>query len=342
MLSMLLLLGQQCRVVLAQQPPCPPPGPPEWAVILDTQAKCNCFYALAAQDLGDISIYESVYSEDSELNFPQAGSYSGPGGIGEYVAFGSKGEFISDITTAGFPIFLDFTSTGEGQCVATLAERILWNLNPVYTQDNQEACVDVVTGVKLYYTLTGNQAAPINIQTQDIWFPDALIADGFSLLVDTPATADFICDVNVNTCGNVEKSLRSSKSLKSSKSFKSSKSVKSSSSMVQNKAIKNCLNKLNDLPSFTTEGSLTYMDGNSKGCRMLHSFLALSNDVHCPHVSFEAEEDVNGSIKCIDSKGRLPSDLFTEDEIGLFHYASTLLGLGESASEIRMEACSLA
>ena len=37
-------------------------------------------------------------------------------------------------------------------------------------------------------------------------------------------------------------------------------------------------------------------DGNSRGCRILHSTFAIDNKEHCPHVSFLPMEDEKGKI----------------------------------------------
>ena len=50
--------------------------------------------------------------------------------------------------------------------------------------------------------------------------------------------------------------------------------------------------------------------------------------MHCPHVSFEAEEDVYGFVKCNESEGRAPTDLFSQDTINSFLFAgSTYLNM---------------
>ena len=92
--------------------------------------------------------------------------------------------------------------------------------------------------------------------------------------------------------------------------------------------MKKCLKKFNELPAFDSANGFTYLDGNSKGCRNLHSSYALTNPDHCPHVSFKADEDVNGFVKCNESEGLLPTDLFSPATIGLFGYAANLLSLG--------------
>mmetsp|Transcript_24729 Transcript_24729/g.44419 ORF Transcript_24729/g.44419 Transcript_24729/m.44419 type:complete len:354 (-) Transcript_24729:63-1124(-) len=323
--TFLLLLGQQ-QFAVAEATPClPPPG---LGNLLDTQEKCNCFYSFAASGIEDPSNFPSIYAEDSVLEFPQVGKYLHDG-IAEYISFAMAGVFVSDYTRVGDPIFFDFTGSTAEQCVAVIAERGAWNLNTAFTQDNQAVCADVVTGVKFFYTMTGDQASPIIVHKQDVWLPDALVSDVFSLFVDSPAAAEYFCDVNVNTCNNNKKSPK-----KSAKSTKNMRPPKNS------KAMENCVKQFNDLPSFSTSGEFTYVDGNTKGCRVVHSFFASTNDVHCPHISFEAEEDIFGLYKCNESAGRAPPDLFTDAELYFFeHVAPGMLELGD-AIEIKMEACS--
>ena len=188
--------------------------------------------------------------------------------------------------------------------------------NPAFSHDNQDLCVDVVAGSTLYYTMTGNQAAPVAIQKVNAWLPDEFLSGTNPYLVDTPATAEYFCDVIVNSCGKESKS-----SKKSFKKWKSMKGSKKSKSMKGSKSMKKWLKKFNELPNNdSTGGLLTYIDGNSKGCRMLHNYFAKTNPDHCPHISFEADEDVNGIVKCNQSKGTVLTDIFTEEQLGLFLY----------------------
>ena len=61
-----------------------------------------------------------------------------------------------------------------------------------------------------------------------------------------------------------------------------------------------------------------YLDGNTKGCRILHSAFAETNDKHCPHLSFVPEEDYLGRVKCQSSGGVQPEDLFSDQELTFF------------------------
>ena len=77
-----------------------------------------------------------------------------------------------------------------------------------------------------------------------------------------------------------------------------------------------CQKKLGKLPTFT---NVSYIDGDSEACRALHVVFAVANpDGHCPHISFNPYEDPNGKIKCSESAGVKPTDLFDDDDIGMF------------------------
>ena len=128
-------------------------------------------------------------------------------------------------------------------------------------------------------------------------------------------------------------------SIKTKKQLKNKKKSKQSKNKKNKKRMKECLQKYKDLPSFEKKGGLTYIDVNSKGCRVLHAYFARSNSDHCPHITFEAEEDINGLVKCNESKADPLTDFFSARELGLFTYAATMVGLPESGIEIKEEAC---
>lgn len=299
-----------------QSPPCPPLGLEN---IVETHEECSCFYALATSglNLGDESTYDNVFDDDSIQNFAQTGTYYGVDGIKEYLSYAVDGEFVLGYTEVGFPLPLNMTfSSTTGECIATSASRRRLPYNPVYIKDNQDMCVDAVAGSTLYYTMTGDVRKPINIHLLNTWLPDEIISNTISFQ-NTPATAEYVCNIITNVCNYTS----------------GVESMESSNS---------CLDMYNSLPLFDTvkgeEESLSYLDGNSKGCRILHSYFSLTNKDHCPHVSFEADKDVNGFVKCNKTEGTLTTDLFTEEEISSFYSAAHMLGL-DSAIDIRMESC---
>lgn len=287
-------------------PPCPPPFP-ELAPIVSTLEQCNCFYALASAqlDLGNPATFVNSLTADTVQTFAQTGKYYGADGIAEYLSFVVGGEFVSTYDLIGQPLFLDVTPSTENpmQCSATIAERRHMQFNSDYT-DNQEVCFAALSGAVINYQMTG--PGTIEVKTIDTYFPDGFIKES-QIVLDTEATAEFVCDVHLKC--------KDAKKLKS----KSSKS---------SKGMKKCLKKFNKLPAFDNANGFTYLDGNSKGCRNLHSSFALTNPDHCPHVSFKAEKDVNGFVKCNESEGLLPTDLFSTETIGMFGAAAGLLSLG--------------
>lgn len=73
-----------------------------------------------------------------------------------------------------------------------------------------------------------------------------------------------------------------------------------------------CMERLKHLPA--AEPITGSVDGNSFGCRALHAAFALTNSDHCAHVALDPMEDTFGKIKCQQSKGEHPRDLFTDVE----------------------------
>lgn len=356
-LPFLLLLPSAIGLVkpaLAQIPPCPPPG---LELVVDTQEKCMCFYSLLGSGLetGNSSTFDAVFTDDTVQEFTQSGTYYGADGIAEYLSYVQSGEdgFVRSYTRIGMPLFLDMTGSTLQQCVATTAERRRLSFNSRFTVDNQEMCIDSVSASTMYYTMTGIPEAPITVQRINSWLPNEIITYS-NIMLETEATAEYVCDVLVNSCGMgiVNKSKKKSK--KGLKAKKRSNPPNQSLDPVylqqtnkkfkkqkqpERKDIAKCLADFNALPVDDSSETLNYIDGNSRGCRIIHAYFASTNPDHCPHISFEADEDVNGLVKCNKSKLAPLTDIFSEMELGLFMFASTLLGLGESGIDVQMKAC---
>ena len=301
-------------------------------------AQCNCFYALlsAQLDLGNPATFANSLTDNTVQTFAQTGKYYGADGIAEYVSFVVGGEFVETYERAGMPLFLDITPSTDPenpmQCSVTIAERRHMKFNSDYT-DNQEVCFAALSGAVINYQMTGDLAKPIAVNTIDTYLPDGFIKES-QIVLDTEATAEFVCDVHLK-CKQDKIGARKLKATKSpsgkvTKAPTQTKAPKGSKSPKSSKAMKKCLKKFNKLPAFDSANGYTYLDGNSKGCRNLHSSFAASNPDHCPHVSFKADEDVNGFVKCNESEGMLPTDLFSLETIGKFvgAAASPALQLG--------------
>jgi len=315
--------------------PCPPPGLE--TIVGDTQLNCDCFYSLAASglDLGDKKTFEKVFNDNTVQTIAQTGDFVGIDGISEYLSFvEDENGFVTDYRLIGQSLVLDFTGSTREQCVATIAERRQLAYNPEFVLDNQDVCADTVVGSVLYYTLTGNPAAPITIQKVNVYLPDDFFSETFSFFTSSPAAFNFVCDTLVTTCGDDTSASSGRRLTRALKRTKRSKKGKSSKSKLER-----CVRKLKKLPNISP-GDLSYIDGDSRGCRILHSVFARTNpSIHCAHITFEGEEDPNGNIKCTKSKQRKLTDLFTLQQLGLFTVAASLLGLPESGFSFSLETC---
>lgn len=342
------------------QSPCVPPLPAELAMIVDTPLKCNCFYALVGSgfDSGNAATFNNVFNDDSVQSFAQTGSFYGTDGITEYLNYVySEDGFVTNYTLIGEPLVLDFTSSTEEQCVASVVERRQLTLNPDLTLNNQEVCLDTLVGTTLYYTLTGNPAMPISISKTNPYIPDILFSVTNQFTSTSSAALEFVCDVIVNTCNDTDapsqgEALKNKKKRKSkemaadNKAQKKAKKNKKHSKLKSTKKtmppkpteIELCVEKLQKLPAI--EGDLTYLDGNTFGCRAVHSVMARVNPtMHCPHITFKGETDPMGRIKCEKSKQTLVTDLHTPQQLGVYAFGRTLLGLPESGVIITMGTC---
>lgn len=94
-----------------------------------------------------------------------------------------------------------------------------------------------------------------------------------------------------------------------------------------------CMADLLTLPAHE-EGRI---DGNSFGCRILHSLLVPVDNNHCAHISFGPEYDLNCALKCQKSKGLTNEDVFHPAEIAFMAQHALSLGLGERQWQIREE-----
>jgi len=349
------------KPVLSQDmPPCPPPG---LDAVVNTPEKCMCFYSLISSglDVGDASTYPNIFTDDTIFQVFQVGKFVGLDNIVEYISFFS-GIFITSFVLIGNPVFLEVSSSSIGQCVAVISERRQFSLNPEFMQNNSPQCVDAQTATRMEYSLTMDPTKPISIHKIFGYINDEFISDVLTLF-DTPATSENICN-NIFKCEDIEnkpvlKKLKKNKKRKNLlKKLKkkrinntitiapTSRNILKKHNVKKNKKGKNliggrmseCMKTFDALP-LTTPGELSYVDGNSKLCRIFHSHYASTNPVHCPHVTFEADADIHGYVKCNESKQMSLADGFTQENLGMLMIASEILGLGTSGIVTQKNAC---
>ena len=325
--------------IIAQSPPCPPML--ELATVVDTPAKCACFYALVSSGLDQTNpeTYGNAFDDETKEYVPQTGSFYGVDGIADYLNSVNGEIFVKEYSLVGTQMILDMTGSTMEQCVMTNAERRQTKLNSDFT-NGVEYCMHSVIGKTLEYTMTGVPDSPILVQRIIVYIPDEIFSTANEAL-NTDASAEYVCDTILNTCGKsgetkskAVKSSKAKKSLQSSK-VKKWKVLKDFKKNKHSRRMQKCLEQFGELPASTDANGITYVDGNSKSCRILHSSFVALNDRHCPHVTFEPEVDMNGFVKCNESAYMLPTDIFSQETLDKFHYAGSLLGLGETGFKLQ-------
>ena len=144
----------------------------------------------------------------------------------------------------------------------------------------QGVCFEWVTGLTLHYTINPTFLLKKLYMFLPIAFLEAFI-DSF----DADDVRDSVCNIMESNCTETLK--------------------------FNNLTVDGCKNAYDKL-NMTDNG---YLDSNTKGCRILHSTFVPINTGHCPHLSFAQLQDEKGMIKCQESRGRKPSDLFSPQEL---------------------------
>ena len=143
----------------------------------------------------------------------------------------------------------------------------------------QGVCLEWVRGMALHFSLN-----PFLLKKLNLFFPIALQQSSFES-VDAADVRDLVCNIMESNCTNTL--------------------------VYNNLTVEGCKLEYDKL-NMTNDG---YLDGNTKGCRILHSSFVPENTDHCPHISFAPMADNEGMVKCQTSKGRKPSDLFSPQEL---------------------------
>mmetsp|Transcript_7304 Transcript_7304/g.10338 ORF Transcript_7304/g.10338 Transcript_7304/m.10338 type:complete len:339 (+) Transcript_7304:219-1235(+) len=327
-LSIKHFLALVSAVAVHAQLPCPPI--PELADVVDTLEKCDCFYALIGSklDFADASTYGEAMNEDTVYHYAQTGTYFGPEGVKEMLSWIDGGEFVKVHELVGNSMILDMTGSTAEQCFITVGERRRVEFNTKYTENNEEVCIESLNGINMYYTMTGNIDRPILISRLDTWCPDGFFRGSHRLFSSTKATAEYVCDVMLNVCKTGKKKKKSEKIGKKGKKLK----------LVKGSEMESCIQSYNELPLWHEVGGRANFDGNSKGCRVLHSYWATNRAYHCPHVTLSVtDKDDNGFIRCAESgEGHLDTDYFSQETLDLFRDAGLAMGLGEESVIIQV------
>jgi len=245
-----------------------------------TPEQCDGFIQLQV-DILNYDRYDEYFNEESTMTLAQSGTYQGPDQIEEYVRFAdTSSPYINERYNYNMTYDISGFDPIDGVCTF-----LIYSTNGIRFNDNLTKGGLINRGViqKLYYSIPQNKVTTIYI-----YYTEAYLYAFFGLL-DTDKNLQYICDILTGpSCADVNE-------------------------LDGNLSTKKCMKK--KLESFQCQKVGAYVDSNTRGCRALHAVFAEDNPTHCAHISLAPVEDVNGKIKCQESEGILPSDLFSEDEI---------------------------
>ena len=136
----------------------------------------------------------------------------------------------------------------------------------------------------------------ILVNKVNVYIPDAYLVELFGIGLVTDAARQNICEIMRDSCAPIWEM-----------NFEEA-----------DRTIPNCVQEMAkldpaDSATFNAVNLGGYIDGNSSGCRILHSAFAEKNPSHCPHISFMPVADQDGVTKCQDetTANRVsPEDLF--------------------------------
>jgi hypothetical protein len=260
-------------------------------------ARIRCLVALQRTgfEIGDFASYPKSFRDDSVMELAQAGAYQGAANIEEYVKFGYAGTSPYVACCNDYiKQKIKFVGYENGQCefMAFYARngQLVPNTTAAPSQPFQ-----FVSATKIYLAFEERYIKRINV-----FFTDDFLRIYFDVFLNSANTRQLVCGVASGVCA-------------------------STLNIPENASNLTCEEQLQTLPS--TEGQY-YFDGKSSGCRALHAVFAATNPVnHCAHLSFAPLADPHGNIKCQSSKGKLPSSLFTENELQMFRDFAASVGI---------------
>jgi hypothetical protein len=235
-------------------------------------------------NIGTYERYDEYFRDDSVMTLAQAGRYTGPADIEEYVRFADVTSPYMDTAESIAAAAPQFKGVSEdGTCNFLIFGTSQYNTSAT---NSRASTFNVAYMASIFYELSDKKISSINI-----FYAQPYLDFFFGDILNTARTRNFICGVLEDDCPETY-ALNGESFTDGSKS---------------------CPLLLETLPSAT--GNRSYVDGYSQGCRALHGAFASQNTAHCAHISFLPEADTKGNIKCQDSNETLISDLFDPQDL---------------------------
>lgn len=247
-----------------------------------TATDCALAFGRLELSLFNFDRYEDFFAPTSTMTLAEAGVFTGPDNIREYVQFAHPtSPYIETVTierSAIHPVGFDAIAR---TCTFVSATVLTYGMSPRYSIPIN---VTTSSAAKITFDYTRNIVDRVHIFYTVPW-----LKLFFDKLVNTHAVKRFICHTMATKCKRT---------------------------YVRNGAtsITGCIRKLDALPIFS-DGRV---DGFDFGCRSLHAVFARVNSAHCAHISFFDQVDPDGKIKCQTSQTIQVSDLYSQEEINLY------------------------
>lgn len=224
------------------------------------------------------------YTDNSTLIVTQYGKFKGRDAIAEYLAL--EGELFSKVCPVKETATLVDFGTQLGYCDVTFSFIGQISLNPSITS-NEGAMIEYITGFRYQFPMPSDAKA-LKIDEAALYYPNDFFKIIENNALDPAKSMNHICTIMENNCTDIFE-------------------------MNGYNSLDDCTGNFSLLPRRTeTPGGVIYGDGNSTHCRIVHSFLAKKNNIHCPHISFSPVEDVNGYTKCSNSAYLSNREYFSE------------------------------
>lgn len=286
-----------------------PPNLPIELVQPGQEAYAAACWAVATSSGFDplaIDRFDEFMDDETVVQVPLSGIYVGPKDIAEYIGFITAAnpflDYFTDVESEILP--LSFTEDG---CEVFIATKNKSQLTAKYT-NGEKLCMEFMVG--FYVSFTVDVVKHFNPFTDDSGLLVKRINGGFPdnfpffTHFGGDNVTDYVCnDVLRDSCPDVYEANGLNE--------------------------ESCKATFEALPVASENNN--FVDDNSRGCRILHSVFAETNEQHCPHISFLPMEDEKGKIKCQVTDGVSNEDLFTPKELEF--YRTTGINFGFSPDE---------
>jgi len=234
------------------------------------------------------------------MTLAQAGTYTGPDGIAEYVKFAlNHSPYVSVVTDLATVISLKSFDAATGTCRFLAMGVTLYVLNPKFTVPGTSP-MQVSSSYTIDYIPATNKINKITV-----YYDIPFLEHWFSVL-DTDATRTFICEVMARNC--------------------------SSTWALNNlNSVAECESKFANISKLASDAT-AHIDGNTRACRYLHGVFASTNPQHCPHLSFVPQQDAHGKTKC-QTSANLPPGVGSFDGVDFVNMAGFKVAAGLDAAK---------